>query len=208
MSTRCRCCSCALYAHCATRPRTPRSIPSSSGCCCCRSRGSPPACRTPADQNTGRSEHRLRVRADTRVAAACVGCRGYRRRMGRAGDDATLTLAIDVCPVCASSEVRIAEEWFVLEFDRGDELRHGHMGAAPQFGCRASGADWSRRSITPGHAALVRVPRETPPVSLGELHHEVGRLAIQAEAVARKIELALRRPDLLVALGRQDLHRI
>ena len=62
--------------------------------------------------------------------------------MGRAGDDATLTLAIDVCPVCASSDVRIAEEWFVLEFERGDELRHGESEAVPQFGCRDCGADW------------------------------------------------------------------
>ncbi|MCP2637800.1 hypothetical protein K0817_014695 [Microbacterium sp. HD4P20] len=63
--------------------------------------------------------------------------------MGRGWDDATLTLAIDVCPVCASSDVRIAEEWFVLEFDRGDEVRRGDADAAPEFGCRDCGANWS-----------------------------------------------------------------
>jgi hypothetical protein len=45
--------------------------------------------------------------------------------------------------VCASSDVRIVEEWFVLEFERGEELRGRESDAAPQFGCRDCGADWS-----------------------------------------------------------------
>ncbi len=53
---------------------------------------------------------------------------------------------------------------------------------------------------------VVGVPREAASVALGELHHEVGRLAVEAEHVAGEVEFALRRPDLLVAIGEQDLH--
>jgi hypothetical protein len=63
--------------------------------------------------------------------------------MGRTGNDATAVLAIDVCPVCTSSDLRVAEpEWFAVELDRGDELRRLDADAAPEFACRDCGEIW------------------------------------------------------------------
>ena len=63
--------------------------------------------------------------------------------MGRTWDDAAGVLAIDVCPVCTSESVRIAEQdWFVLELDRRDELRRAGAELAPEFACRECGATW------------------------------------------------------------------
>jgi len=48
--------------------------------------------------------------------------------------------SIEVCPVCASPDVRVREpEWFVLELDRADELRGDVL---VEFSCRDCGAAW------------------------------------------------------------------
>lgn len=49
--------------------------------------------------------------------------------------------AAEVCPVCASLDVRATEPgWFVLELDRGDELRRDEV--AVEFVCRDCRATW------------------------------------------------------------------
>ncbi|WP_317451816.1 hypothetical protein [Microbacterium sp. NIBRBAC000506063] len=45
-------------------------------------------------------------------------------------------------------------------------------------------------------------------VALGELHHEIGRLAVDPEDVAGEVELGLCLGDLLGAVGREELDRI
>jgi hypothetical protein len=63
--------------------------------------------------------------------------------MGRTVHDAAASLAIDVCPVCTSSSVRIADDWFMLELDRSDDLRGPDADLPPEFACRECGASWS-----------------------------------------------------------------
>jgi hypothetical protein len=64
--------------------------------------------------------------------------------MGRTANDAAAVLAIDVCPVCTSSSVRVAEQqdWFTVQLDRSDELRVNGADAAPEFACRDCGEIW------------------------------------------------------------------
>ncbi|HET6303040.1 hypothetical protein [Microbacterium sp.] len=46
----------------------------------------------------------------------------------------------EVCPVCASTDVRVVDQgWFVLELERGDEVRSD---GAVEFSCRDCGAHW------------------------------------------------------------------
>ena len=52
------------------------------------------------------------------------------------------------------------------------------------------------------------MPGEAAAVALGQLHHEVGGVAIETEHIPRKVEFLLGRPDLIVALGGQDLRGI
>ncbi|NII68221.1 hypothetical protein [Microbacterium ulmi] len=61
--------------------------------------------------------------------------------MTRTWDDVAPHAAAEVCPVCASLDVRATEPgWFVLELDRGDELRRDEV--AVEFVCRDCRATW------------------------------------------------------------------
>ncbi|MDX2375829.1 hypothetical protein M4I32_03335 [Microbacterium sp. LRZ72] len=66
----------------------------------------------------------------------------------RTWDDAaqTATVAVAVtdeaCPECGSTRVRAAEAgWFVLEFERGDEVRGGDTAGSDAAGPDAAGPD-------------------------------------------------------------------
>ena len=49
----------------------------------------------------------------------------------------------EACPVCASTEVTDVErDWFVLELERGDEVRREAGDVAVEFACRACGSHW------------------------------------------------------------------
>ena len=67
-----------------------------------------------------------------------------------------------------------------------ERLRVGfRLGERIEFGCRDA-ARWTDVS----RPAVVGVPGEAAAVALGELHHEVGGVAVEAEDVAREVEFA------------------
>ena len=53
----------------------------------------------------------------------------------------------ELCPVCEDTQVRVVElGWFVLELDRGSELRDAHTeedGPGLEFHCRTCGWSWT-----------------------------------------------------------------
>jgi hypothetical protein len=60
--------------------------------------------------------------------------------MTRTKDAAAARPSIEVCPVCASVDVRVREpEWFVLELDRAAELRGD---VRVEFSCHDCGETW------------------------------------------------------------------
>ena len=83
-----------------------------------------------------------------------------------------------------SLDVSRRADWFASSRSR-DELA-GPAGRG-RVRCRECGALGLSPSVEP---AVVGVPREAAPVALGELHHEVGGVAIEAEHVAREVEFA------------------
>jgi len=49
----------------------------------------------------------------------------------------------EICPVCESVDVSdIEQDWFVLELDRGDEVRRDAGDVEVEFACRACGSHW------------------------------------------------------------------
>ncbi len=51
------------------------------------------------------------------------------------------TVAAEVCPACASADVRAVEaDWFWMELERGDELRDAEV--VVEFSCRECGWLW------------------------------------------------------------------
>ncbi|TDN92385.1 hypothetical protein [Microbacterium sp. BK668] len=62
--------------------------------------------------------------------------------MVRTWDDGVV--AVEVCPVCSSLQVRVVEpEWFALELERAAELRSGESVFVVEFSCRDCGSRWS-----------------------------------------------------------------
>jgi len=52
------------------------------------------------------------------------------------------TVAVEVCPVCSSLQVRVVEpEWFVVELERA-ELR-ASTAFEVEFACRDCGSHWN-----------------------------------------------------------------
>ena len=63
--------------------------------------------------------------------------------MTRTWDDSAARVAVEMCPVCESTEVGAAEpDWFVLELDRGDEVRLAGGDVEVAFACGACGSRW------------------------------------------------------------------
>ena len=63
--------------------------------------------------------------------------------MTRTWDESAAAVAVESCPVCESTEVGAAErDWFVLELDRGDEVRLAAGEVEVLFACRACGSHW------------------------------------------------------------------
>jgi len=59
-------------------------------------------------------------------------------------DGAVGAVAVETCPVCASLQVRTVEpDWFVVELDRGDELREGEPAFEVEFRCQDCGSRWN-----------------------------------------------------------------
>ena len=60
--------------------------------------------------------------------------------MSRLQHDAKATTSVETCPVCGSVDVRAVEPgWFLLELDRGAELRDA---VVVEFTCRECGSLW------------------------------------------------------------------
>ncbi len=52
-----------------------------------------------------------------------------------------LGATVEACPVCDSTDVRATEpHWFVLEFERADEVRGVDL---VEFSCRECGSAWA-----------------------------------------------------------------
>ncbi|HYJ50067.1 MAG TPA: hypothetical protein VEX12_09130 [Microbacterium sp.] len=64
--------------------------------------------------------------------------------MTRTWDDSAVALrSAEICPVCESVDVSdIEQDWFVLELDRGDEVRRDAGDVEVEFACRACGSHW------------------------------------------------------------------
>ena len=59
-------------------------------------------------------------------------------------DGAVGAVAVETCPVCASLQVRTVEpDWFVVELDRGDELRGADVAFEVEFRCQDCGSRWN-----------------------------------------------------------------
>ena len=59
-------------------------------------------------------------------------------------DGAVGAVAVETCPVCASLQVRTVEpDWFVVELDRGDELREAEPAFEVEFRCQDCGSRWN-----------------------------------------------------------------
>ena len=171
-----------------------------------RSRAAAPAAAVGERRRRGPAEHRL-TRASLRGSARL---RGYGRRMKArsVGIPVTAPRTRRCVPECGSLDVRAVEpRWFAVDVERRASSTGTPTGwsASNSDAATAAPSGTESPSVDP---AVVGVPREAAPVALGELHHEVGRLAVEAEDVAGEVEFALRRPDLLVPVGREDLHRI
>ncbi|QIG40206.1 hypothetical protein G5T42_12530 [Microbacterium sp. 4R-513] len=53
------------------------------------------------------------------------------------------TVAVEVCPICSSLQVRVVEpEWFLVELERSDELRPREPLFVVEFACRDCGSRW------------------------------------------------------------------
>jgi len=64
--------------------------------------------------------------------------------MTRTWDDTGSAVQLaEACPACESAEVSERErDWFVLELDRGDEVRRESGDVDVEFFCRACGLHW------------------------------------------------------------------
>jgi len=64
--------------------------------------------------------------------------------MTRTWDDGAVALRVaEACPVCESTAVsELERDWFVLELDRGDEVRRETGDVDVEFACRACGSRW------------------------------------------------------------------
>ncbi|MCR2762317.1 hypothetical protein NQ152_02215 [Microbacterium sp. zg.B48] len=64
--------------------------------------------------------------------------------MTRTWDDTGVaTQLTETCPVCESTRVREREhDWFVLELERGDEVRRESSDVDVEFSCAACGSRW------------------------------------------------------------------
>lgn len=52
-------------------------------------------------------------------------------------------VAVEVCPVCSSLQVRVVEpDWFVIELERAGELRAEPVFEV-EFRCRDCGSHWN-----------------------------------------------------------------
>ena len=57
---------------------------------------------------------------------------------------APASVEVETCPVCASVDVRVSEQWFRLELERRDELADAPDDAvAVEFTCRECRSSWS-----------------------------------------------------------------